>query len=262
MAGTNAGVAAAIDHTNGLHDRFAHPADAARRCPASPARSTRPCSRVARAAILLVGAAVAARLPVPRRRARRRSPGSSCSSCWPAAMSALFGRIGDRLRRPDVVQFAGMMVMMPFMFVSERVRPARHHARLDASPRRRSTRSPTPPTPCAATCSAPPPPATSSSASWRRLRCGSRHRRADQRPMSLQGQAATSIEATIASRSAWPGWGPASADGTGRNSSIAWSMWAPWYTGPWVWTQVVIPRRRSGRPRAGTWRRRPSRPTG
>jgi ABC-2 type transport system permease protein len=34
------------------------------------------------------------------------------------AMSALFGRIGDRLRRPDVVQFAGMMVMMPFMFVS------------------------------------------------------------------------------------------------------------------------------------------------
>ena len=33
-------------------------------------------------------------------------------------MSALFGRIGDRLRRPDVVQFAGMMIMMPFMFVS------------------------------------------------------------------------------------------------------------------------------------------------
>ena len=33
-------------------------------------------------------------------------------------MSALFGRIGDRLRRPDVVQFAGMMVMMPFMFIS------------------------------------------------------------------------------------------------------------------------------------------------
>ena len=35
-----------------------------------------------------------------------------------ASMSALFGRIGDRLRRPDVVQFAGMMIMMPFMFVS------------------------------------------------------------------------------------------------------------------------------------------------
>ena len=30
MAGTNAGVAAAIDHTNGLHDRFADPADATR----------------------------------------------------------------------------------------------------------------------------------------------------------------------------------------------------------------------------------------
>src|SRR3954471_6753040 len=35
-----------------------------------------------------------------------------------AAMSALFSRIGDHLRRPDVVQFAGMMIMMPFMFVS------------------------------------------------------------------------------------------------------------------------------------------------
>jgi ABC-2 type transport system permease protein len=35
-----------------------------------------------------------------------------------ASMSALFGRIGERLRRPDVVQFAGMMIMMPFMFVS------------------------------------------------------------------------------------------------------------------------------------------------
>src|SRR5204863_5324346 len=35
-----------------------------------------------------------------------------------ASMSALFGRLGDRLRRPDVVQFAGMMIMMPLMFVS------------------------------------------------------------------------------------------------------------------------------------------------
>ena len=39
------------------------------------------------------------------------------------AMSALFGRIGDHLRRPDVVQFAGMMVMMPFMFVSSAFAP-------------------------------------------------------------------------------------------------------------------------------------------
>jgi ABC-2 type transport system permease protein len=38
-------------------------------------------------------------------------------------MSALFGRIGDRLRRPDVVQFAGMMVMMPFMFISSAFAP-------------------------------------------------------------------------------------------------------------------------------------------
>ena len=34
------------------------------------------------------------------------------------AMSALFGRIGDRLRRPHVVQIAGMMLMMSLMFVS------------------------------------------------------------------------------------------------------------------------------------------------
>jgi ABC-2 type transport system permease protein len=40
-----------------------------------------------------------------------------------AAMSALFGRIGDRMRRPDVVQFAGMMLMMPFMFVSSAFAP-------------------------------------------------------------------------------------------------------------------------------------------
>ena len=39
------------------------------------------------------------------------------------AMSALFGRIGDRLRRPDVVQFAGMMLMMPLMFVSSAFAP-------------------------------------------------------------------------------------------------------------------------------------------
>jgi len=39
------------------------------------------------------------------------------------AMSALFGLIGDRLRRPDVVQFAGMMVMMPLMFISSAFAP-------------------------------------------------------------------------------------------------------------------------------------------
>jgi ABC-2 type transport system permease protein len=40
-----------------------------------------------------------------------------------ASMSALFGRLGDRLRRPDVVQFAGMMIMMPLMFVSAAFAP-------------------------------------------------------------------------------------------------------------------------------------------
>jgi ABC-2 type transport system permease protein len=115
MAGTNAGVAAAIDHTNGLHDRFAT-------LPMSPGfpGAARTISEtvfaLARAAILVAGATllgfrfhgdvldIAAAVLV--------------LMVLAGAMSALFGRIGDRLRRPDVVQFAGMMVMMPFMFVS------------------------------------------------------------------------------------------------------------------------------------------------
>ncbi len=32
-----------------------------------------------------------------------------------APVGPRLGVIGDRLRRPDVVQFAGMMIMMPFM---------------------------------------------------------------------------------------------------------------------------------------------------
>ena len=70
MAGTNAGVAAAIDHTNGLHDRFATlPMP---RAPPGIARTiNETVFTLARAAILLAGA-VAARVPVPRHRARRR----------------------------------------------------------------------------------------------------------------------------------------------------------------------------------------------
>ena len=74
-----------------------------------------------------------------------------------ASMSALFGRIGDRVRRPDVVQFAGMMIMMPFMFVSGAFAPLatmpgwmRTMAALNpVSPRHRRPTRPT--------CSAPPP---------------------------------------------------------------------------------------------------------
>jgi ABC-2 type transport system permease protein len=39
------------------------------------------------------------------------------------AMSALFLLIGSRLRQPELVQSAGMMVMMPFMFVSSAFAP-------------------------------------------------------------------------------------------------------------------------------------------
>ena len=50
-------------------------------------------------------------------------PGAVSSVPRAAASGPLFGRIGDHLRRPDVVQFAGMMVMMPFMFVSSAFAP-------------------------------------------------------------------------------------------------------------------------------------------
>ena len=126
MAGTNAGVAAAIDHTNGLHDRFAT-------LPMSPgvpglARTLNETFfAVARAAILVVGATLLG----------FRFHGDAVDAgagllvlvVLAGAMSALFGRLGDRLRRPDVVQFAGMMVMMPFMFVSGAFAP------LDTMPR-------------------------------------------------------------------------------------------------------------------------------
>ena len=115
MAGTNAGVAAAIDHTNGLHDRFAT-LPMPHGLPGLARTINETVFAVARAAILLAGAALLG----------FRFHGGVFDAAaglvvlvvLAGAMSALFGRIGDRLRRPDVVQFAGMMVMMPFMFIS------------------------------------------------------------------------------------------------------------------------------------------------
>jgi ABC-2 type transport system permease protein len=115
MAGTNAGVAAAIDHTNGLRDRFA----------ALPMRAGLPgLARTINEAVftlargaLLVGAAVVLGFRFHGTMVDALA-GVVVLVALAASMSALFGRIGDRLRRPDVVQFAGMMIMMPFMFVS------------------------------------------------------------------------------------------------------------------------------------------------
>ena len=115
MAGTNAGVAAAIDHTNGLHDRFVTlPMPAG--LPGVARTINETVFAVMRAAVLIAGATLLG----------FRFHGGLLDAAagvlvlvtLAGAMSALFGRIGDRLRRPDVVQFAGMMVMMPFMFVS------------------------------------------------------------------------------------------------------------------------------------------------
>jgi ABC-2 type transport system permease protein len=120
MAGTNVGVAAAIDHTNGLHERFRTLAMPAA-LPAVARTLNEMVFTLARAA-LLVGAAALLGF---------RFHGDSIDvvaglavlMMLAGAMSALFGRIGDRLRRPDVVQFAGMMVMMPLMFVSSAFAP-------------------------------------------------------------------------------------------------------------------------------------------
>ncbi|WP_067857179.1 ABC transporter permease [Nocardia shimofusensis] len=120
MAGTNAGVSAAIDHTNGLHDRFA----------ALPMRAMLPgMARTVNEAVFTL--ARAALLGIAAVLLGFEFHGTAVDAVaavvvlvvLAGAMSALFGLIGDRLRRPDVVQFAGMMVMMPLMFVSSAFAP-------------------------------------------------------------------------------------------------------------------------------------------
>ena len=125
--GANVGVAAAIDHTNGLHDRFATVA-MPRALPAVARTLDETVFTIGRA-VLLVGAGAAL--------LGFRFHGNMVDALaaliilvvLASAMSALFGAIGDRLRRPDVVQFAGMMLMMPLMFVSSAFAP------LDTMPR-------------------------------------------------------------------------------------------------------------------------------
>jgi ABC-2 type transport system permease protein len=120
MAGTNVGVAAAIDHTNGLHDRFRTLA-MPRALPGIARTMNEMVFTVARAVLLVAAAALLG----------FRFHGDAIDvvvglvvlMALAGAMSALFGRIGDHLRRPDVVQFAGMMVMMPLMFVSSAFAP-------------------------------------------------------------------------------------------------------------------------------------------
>ncbi|HZB42404.1 MAG TPA: ABC transporter permease [Ilumatobacter sp.] len=121
MAGTNVGVAAAIDHTNGLHDRFRTLA-MPRSLPGIARTINEIVFTIARALLLVTAAALMLGFRF------HGSPldalaGLAVLIVLAGAMSALFGRIGDRLRRPDVVQFAGMMLMMPLMFVSSAFAP-------------------------------------------------------------------------------------------------------------------------------------------
>ena len=120
MAGTNVGVAAAIDHTNGLHDRFR--TLAMPRALPSIARTINEMVFTVARAVLLVGAAALLGFRF-HGDAIDVVVGVLVLMTLAGAMSALFGKIGDQLRRPDVVQFAGMMVMMPFMFVSSAFAP-------------------------------------------------------------------------------------------------------------------------------------------
>lgn len=115
MAGTNVGVAAAIDHTNGLHERFATLA-MPRWLPGAARTINETLFTIARA-VLLVGAATLLGFRF-HGCIGDAVAGLTILVALAGGMSALFGRIGNRLRRPDVVQFAGMMVMMPFMFIS------------------------------------------------------------------------------------------------------------------------------------------------
>jgi ABC-2 type transport system permease protein len=120
MAGTNAGVAAAIDHTNGLHDRF-DTLPMSSRLPSVARTINEAVFTLARGAILIAAAALLGfRFHGDLVDA---AAGVVVLIALAAAMSMLFGRIGDRLRQPDVVQFAGMMVMMPFMFISPAFAP-------------------------------------------------------------------------------------------------------------------------------------------
>jgi ABC-2 type transport system permease protein len=120
MAGTNAGVAAAVDHTTGLSERFAA-LPMATWVPTAARTLTEAAFTFARVAILGVGA-VALGFEF-HGNALDLIAALTVLVVLAAAMSAFFGVIGDRLRRPDVVQFAGMMIMMPFMFVSSAFAP-------------------------------------------------------------------------------------------------------------------------------------------
>jgi ABC-2 type transport system permease protein len=120
MAGTNAGVAAAVDHTTGLSERLAA-LPMPRWVPTAARTLTEAAFTVARVAVLGAGALL---LGFEHHgNAIDLAGGLVVLVVLAAAMSALFGVIGDRLRQPDVVQFAGMMIMMPFMFVSSAFAP-------------------------------------------------------------------------------------------------------------------------------------------
>ena len=169
MAGTNAGVAAAIDHTNGLHDRFAT-LPMSSRLPSAARTINEALFTLARGA-LLIAAAVALGLPVPRQRARRRRLGRRARRAGGGDERPVrpHRRPGAPTRRRPVRRDDDHDALHVRL---RRLRPAGDDARLDANDGHAQPGAPTPPRPYAATCSAPPPWATRLWRSPPRPRCG------------------------------------------------------------------------------------------
>lgn len=121
MSGTNSGVAIASDTTSGVFDRFATlPVDL--RLVYLARTLTDLVLTVVRVLVLLVAAWLLLGFE------HHGSPADLVALVavllpLSLAMSWLFLLVGTRLGNPEVVQFAGMMLMMPFMFVSSAFAP-------------------------------------------------------------------------------------------------------------------------------------------
>ncbi len=140
MAGTNVGVAAAIDHTNGLHDRFRTLA-MPRSLPGIARTINEIVFTVARAVLLVTAAAVLLGFrfhgePARRdRRTRRVGRARRRDECLVRQDRRSPSSTRRRpVRRDDGDDAADVRV--------QRLRSARHHARLDANDRKRQPRRP------------------------------------------------------------------------------------------------------------------------
>jgi ABC-2 type transport system permease protein len=121
MGATNSGVSVASDIGSGMVDRFkAMPV--ARWTPLVARALTDELLTVIRAVVLGVGAAAILGFRL-HGSIHETVAGVAVLLPLSFAMSWVFIAIGARLERTDLVQMAGMMVMMPFMFISSAFAP-------------------------------------------------------------------------------------------------------------------------------------------